>query len=88
MPDGPLGDVQGFVQQVFWYWQGPEDLNCEDIGDTHCEDVVECDQADTPSSVMASTAFANIHMASSAPFFQWGVALKGKKKPRSKTNTR
>lgn len=64
MPDGPLGSVQGFVPQISWYWEGPEFLNCADIGETHCDDVVNCEDTNTPAAGMILTSFANINMVS------------------------
>ena len=67
VPDGPLGSVQGFVPEISWYWQGPEFLNCEDIGETHCDNVVKCEDTDNPAASMVLTAFANINMVSGRP---------------------
>ncbi|KAL8793332.1 MAG: hypothetical protein Q9195_004109 [Heterodermia aff. obscurata] len=58
----PLGAVQGFVQSVSWYWNGPTQWDCADIGETHCSDVVTCKEANVPVAGMTLTSFANIHM--------------------------
>ena len=60
----PLGAVQGFVQSVSWYWNGPTQWDCADIGETHCSDVVTCKEANVPVAGMTLTSFANIHMVS------------------------
>ncbi|KAL9129678.1 MAG: hypothetical protein Q9217_001920, partial [Psora testacea] len=64
VPNGVLGSVQGFVPEISWFWQGPEFLNCADIGETHCDDVVNCEDANIPAASMILTSFANINMVS------------------------
>ena len=65
-PDGEntLGAVQGFVQSVSYYWQGPTQWDCGDLGDTFCDSVVTCQEADIPAAGLTMTAWANIHMVS------------------------
>ena len=65
-PDGDdiLGAIHGFVESVSWYWQGPTQWDCGDLGDTFCDSVVTCQEANIPAAGLAMTAWANIHMVS------------------------
>ncbi len=64
-PDAsPLGAIQGFVESVSWYWEGPTQWDCADTGDTFCDSVVTCSETNVPVGAMTLTAFANIHMVS------------------------
>ncbi|KAL8834434.1 MAG: hypothetical protein Q9170_003756 [Blastenia crenularia] len=63
-PSNPLGSITGFVPSISWYWQGPEQWDCADIGESFCSSVVKCADADIPAAGMALTAFANIHIFS------------------------
>ncbi|KAI4127036.1 MAG: hypothetical protein LQ338_003405 [Usnochroma carphineum] len=58
----PLGSITGFVPSISWYWQGPEQWDCADIGESFCNSVVKCSDADIPAASMTLTAFANIHI--------------------------
>ncbi|KAI4241833.1 MAG: hypothetical protein L6R40_004379 [Gallowayella cf. fulva] len=58
----PLGSIKGFVPSLSWYWQGPEQWDCSNIGESFCSSVVKCTDADIPAAGMMLTAFANIHI--------------------------
>ncbi|KAL8712542.1 MAG: hypothetical protein Q9225_006925 [Loekoesia sp. 1 TL-2023] len=60
----PLGSITGFVPSISWIWQGPEQWDCADIGESFCSSVVKCADADIPAAGMTLTAFANIHIFS------------------------
>ena len=62
--DDSIGAIQGFVECISWYWQGPTQWDCGDIGDTFCDSVVTCQEANIPAAGLTMTAWANIHMVS------------------------
>ena len=62
--DNTLGAIQGFVESVSYYWQGPTQWDCGDLGDTFCDSVVTCQEANIPAAGLTMTAWANIHMVS------------------------
>lgn len=64
--DTQLGSIKGFVPSISWYWQGPEQWDCADIGESFCNSVVKCADADIPAASMTLTAFANIHIVGEA----------------------
>ena len=62
--DDSIGAIQGFVECISWYWQGPTQWDCGDLGETFCDSVVTCDKANIPAAGLTMTAWANIHMVS------------------------
>ncbi|MCJ1340922.1 hypothetical protein MMC09_006218 [Bachmanniomyces sp. S44760] len=59
-PD-PLRAIQGFVPSISYAFDGPTQWDCQDLGATYCDTVVECGDVNTPAASMILTSFANIH---------------------------
>ncbi|KAI5458365.1 hypothetical protein BGZ63DRAFT_456971 [Mariannaea sp. PMI_226] len=57
------------------FFNGPEHMNCQDIGDTTCSAMIECDDTNHPAGYLILNSFASLHQIHQTRYNSLNTAL-------------